>query len=97
MINNNVVAIAISGIAGHRYGAIGSRINGSSLRRGKVESGMELCCLVHRVDPIAKTRGDPAEVFIADGLNGWRTGQQLCLVLDKAVDLGIGFSLTRHS
>ena len=97
MVDDHVVAIAVAGVAGHLHRAVGGGIDRRPLRGGKVKTGMEFRGFIDRVDPVPEAGGDPAEVFIADGLDGRRTGQQLFLILDETVDLGIGFCLVSSS
>jgi hypothetical protein len=96
MVDDDVVAITVAGVAGDFHRAVGRSIDRSPLRGGKVKAGMELRCFIDRIDPIAEPGGDPAEVFVADRLDGRRAGQELLLILDEPIDLGIGFSLVGH-
>ncbi len=93
IINDYMVAITVARVAGDFDGSIGGRVNGGTLRGGKVETCVEFCGFIDGVDPVSKSGCDTAEVFVADWLDGGGTGKQLFLVLNKPIDLGIGFSL----
>ena len=93
MVDDDVIAIAIACVPGYLYRAVGRGIDRGTLGSGEIESRVELTGLINRVDPIAKAGGYAAEVFIAHGLNGRCAGQQLLLILNKIVDLGIGVGL----
>ena len=96
MVDDNMVTIAVAGVAGDFHRAVGRGIDRGPLGGGEVKTGMELRCFIDRVDPVAEPGGDPAEVFIVDRLDGRRTGQELFFILDEPIDLGIGFGLVGH-
>src|SRR5579859_5165792 len=96
VVDHDVVAIAVTRIAGHFHRSVRRCIDRRALGGGKIEPGVKLGGLVDGVDTISKTGGDAVEVLVADGLNGRSTGQELFLVLDKTVDLYIGLALIGH-
>src|SRR5437762_8347544 len=93
MVDDNMIAITITCIAGNSDSSISRSVDRSSFRRGKIETRMELYTFIDRVNAITKTRSNATKIFVAHGLNSRGACKQLFLVFFKAANFTIGVFL----
>ncbi len=75
MVDDHMVAIPVTRVAGHFYDrTVGGRIDQRPLWRGKVKSGVEFSGFIDRVDPVTEAGCDPAAGSLL--LTGWMAGVQ---------------------
>ena len=89
VIDDDMIAVTVAGIAGYLHRAVGGSIDRRSLRGREIQARMKFGRLIYGVDTIPEAGGYTAEILITHRLDGRGAGQELFFILDKTVYLYI--------